>query len=138
MAFDQNPAGPASLPPGRYGRAPSAGRRRAWRIGIGALAAAGVALVVWLGIGYSDRPVRWSDVGFDVVSSERIDVTFEVTMKPGTTAVCTLDALATNFAQVGTVDIRVGPSEQTQAHYTATIATSELATTGVVSSCAVD
>lgn len=79
--------------------------------------------------------MRFKDFGYTVVSPERVDVTFEVYMDPGTTATCTLDALAESYAQVGTVDVTVGPVEVTESRYTVSVATSELATTGIVQSC---
>ena len=88
-----------------------------------------------IGLGQASTPVRYDDFGFKVISSEQIDVTFQVSMKPGTQAECTIDALAESYAQVGTVDVVVGPSDQLEGRYTVSVATSELATTGIVESC---
>lgn len=129
--------GPVRPPVGRYGPEPSAGRRRVVVVAIGVLAVAALALVAWLGLGYADDPVRWKDIGFSVVDSERVDVTFEVYMAPGTTAVCTVDALSESYAQVGTVDVTVGPLDVRDSRYEVSIGTSELATTGVVDGCRV-
>ena len=62
-------------------------------------------------------------------------MTFDVSMPPGTEAVCTVTALSKNFAEVGAVDVEVGPDAARTARHTVTIATTELATTGVVDHC---
>ncbi|MFC8922644.1 DUF4307 domain-containing protein [Cellulosimicrobium sp. NPDC057127] len=131
------PGVPARPPAGRYGPEPSAARRRLTVVAIVAVAVVGLAVVALVGLRAASVPVRQDVVGFDIVSSERIDVTFEVSMAPGTTARCTVDALAASYAQVGTVDVTVGPVETLESRWTVRVATSELATTGVVESCTV-
>lgn len=137
----ENPIGlvpqtPGLQPPvGRYGPAPTATRRRLAIAGIVAAAVVGVGITIWIGLGQASTPVRYDDFGFKVIDSEQIDVTFQVSMEPGTQAECTIDALAESYAQVGTVDVVVGPSDQLEGRYTVSVATSELATTGIVESC---
>lgn len=128
---------PAALhtPADRYGTGTAPGRRRAMIAALGVLATCGIAVVVWLGLRSAAQPVRWKDVGFDIVSSERIDVTFEVTLDPGTSAVCTVNALTPTFAQAGTTDVQVGPLDSSTARYTVQVTTSEPATTGTVVGC---
>ncbi|MBD8080246.1 DUF4307 domain-containing protein [Cellulosimicrobium arenosum] len=129
------PAAPPALPEGRYGP-PSTPRRRRWAVaGISLAAVVGVVVTVLVGLDHADQDVRFQDVGFDVVDSERVDVTFEVYMDAGTTARCSVDALSESFAQVGTLDVTVGPVDTTESRWTVSVATSELATTGVVQSC---
>ena len=131
------PGAPLRPPPGRYGPEPTARRRRLAVVGMVLVALVGVAITLAIGLKTANEPVRFKDVGYDVVGPERVDVTFEVYMDPGTTAVCTLDALAASYAQVGTVDVTVGPVDTAEARYTVGVATSELATTGIVQSCQV-
>jgi hypothetical protein len=131
------PGVPSRPPAGRYGPEPSAARRRLAVVAIALAALVGLAVVVVIGIRYASEPVRHDVVGFDVVDSERVDVTFSLSMDPGTTARCTVDALAESYAQVGTVDVTVGPVETLESRWTVSVATSELATTGVVESCRV-
>lgn len=132
-----SPGAPLRPPAGRYGPEPTALRRRLAVGGIVLVALVGVAITLVIGLRSANEPVRFQDVGFSVVGPERVDVTFEVYMDPGTTAVCTLDALSESYAQVGTVDVTVGPVDVSEARYTVQVATSELATTGIVHSCAV-
>lgn len=144
----------------RYGRARHGGRRAAappggddpWdesdgvrprpklsvgaRIAVALALAAGVALAAWFTIVDTQRdPVSYADVGFSVTSAEAVEVTFDVSMPPGTEAVCTVTALSKNFAEVGAVDVEVGPEPARTTRHTVTVATTELATTGVVGDC---
>jgi len=128
---------PLRPPAGRYGPEPTPRRRRLAVAGIVLVALVGIAVTLAIGLRSANEPVRYKDFGFDVVSPERVDVTFEVYMDAGTTAVCTLDALNESYAQVGTVDVTIGPVDVAEARYTVEVATSELATTGIVQSCRV-
>ena len=162
---DQDPAVPtsdANAPDlaARYGRGGAGTRHRAghpgqddpWdegdgvrprpRLSVGAriavvlALAAGVAIAAWFTIVDTQRePVTFVDVGFSVESPEEVRVTFDVSMPPGTEAVCTVTALSRNFAEVGAVDVEVGPESGRTTRQTVTIATTELATTGVVDHC---
>lgn len=106
------------------------------RIAVALALAAGVAIAAWFTIVDTQRdPVTFADVGFSVTSAEAVDVTFEVSMPPGTEAVCTVTALSKNYAEVGAVDVEVGPDEARTTRHTVTIGTTELATTGIVDHC---
>lgn len=106
------------------------------RIAVVLALAAGVAIAAWFTIVDTQRdPVTFTDVGFSVTSPEEVDVTFDVSMPPGTEAVCTVTALSRTFAEVGAVDVEVGPDAARTTRHTVTIATTELATTGVVDHC---
>lgn len=106
------------------------------RIAVALALAAGVAIAAWFTIVDTQRdPVTFTDVGFSVTSAEEVDVTFDVSMPPGTEAVCTVTALSRTFAEVGAVDVEVGPEAARTTRHTVTIATTELATTGVVDHC---
>ncbi len=122
---------PGGPPAGRYG---SEGRRRLPTLVIVLLLAAGVAVAGWLALAGQDR-VHWRDVGFRVLGPEAVAVTFEVEQPPGERAVCRLEALAADFAQVGSREVTVGPAQRRAARYTARVATSQRAVTGVVHDC---
>ncbi|SDS24515.1 protein of unknown function [Paraoerskovia marina] len=123
----------AALLADRYGRAPKPSRKPL--IFVIVFVVVGTFFLAWTTVENARGSVEWKDVGFDVVSSEQVDVTFDVTMEPGMTATCTLDALNTGYAQVGTRTVNVGPNDARTTRYTATIATSEEATTGLVQVC---
>jgi Domain of unknown function (DUF4307) len=106
------------------------------RIAVALALAAGVAIAAWFTIVDTQRdPVTFTDVGFSVVSPEEVEVTFDVSMPPGTEAVCTVTALSKNFAEVGAVDVDVAADAARTTRHTVTIATTELATTGLVDHC---
>lgn len=123
----------AALLADRYGRAPRPSRLPS--IALIAFVVVGTAFLAWTTLANADGAVEWKDVGFDVVSSEEVDVTFDVTMEPGSTAVCSIDALNEGYAQVGTRTVTLGPSDSRTTRYTATVGTSEEATTGLVQVC---
>jgi hypothetical protein len=106
------------------------------RIAVAVALAAGVAIAAWFTIVDTQRdPVTFTEFGFSVTSAEEVDVTFDVSMPPGTEAVCTVTALSKSYAEVGAVDVEVGPEEARTTRHTVTIATTELATTGIVDHC---
>lgn len=106
------------------------------RIAVALALAAGVAIAAWFTIVDTQRePVTFADVGFSVVSPEEVEVTFDVSMPPGTETVCTVTALSKNFAEVGAVDVEVAADAARTTRHTVTIATTELATTAVVDHC---
>jgi len=124
-------------PAGRYGPEPSARRRLAARVGTGLLALLAVVTAVWIGLGNAAAPVTWDDVGYTVRGPERVDVTFRVTKDPDATARCTVTALSQSYAEVGVVQVDVGPADGRTVERTVEVGTQELAVTGVVDRCEV-
>jgi hypothetical protein len=126
----------AAPPEGRYGPAPTPGRRRRTVIALAAVGAVGVAVTVWLGLNVASQPVTWRDVGFVVHGSSSVDVTFDVMRTdPSVPVQCQVQALNVHFAQVGVVVVDVAPGDLGSQRETAQVATSEEATTGVVHRC---
>lgn len=129
----------------RYGRPTRAigpsGRPRlsaGARVAITAALSVGVAGAAWFAWSDAQRnPVSFRDIGFSVESAEQVSVTFDVMMPPGTTAVCTLTALNPSYAEVGSLDVTVGPDERDAVRVTADVRTTQEATTGVVDHCTV-
>ncbi|WP_454051231.1 DUF4307 domain-containing protein [Cellulomonas sp. Marseille-Q8402] len=127
---------PAPSPPaGRYGRPDSPRRRRVVRWSIIALAVAGVALTVWIGLGRAGTPVRWDEVGFRVDGPTSTELTFDVTKDADATATCRVQALSDRYAEVGVQTVTVGPAGTATQRVTATIPTAELAVSAVVVGC---
>ncbi|GAB4086765.1 hypothetical protein GCM10028784_33950 [Myceligenerans cantabricum] len=128
----------------RYGRtareAGPSGRPRLSlraRVAIGLALAAGVAVAAWFAWSDAQRnPVSFRDIGFSIESAEQATITFDVMMPPGTAAVCTLTALSPSYAEVGSLDVEVGPSGRDTIRATADISTTQEATTAVVDHCA--
>ncbi|MFL6098861.1 MAG: DUF4307 domain-containing protein [Actinomycetales bacterium] len=118
----------------RYGRARSPVRRRA---GIAVLLLVVAAALGWFAwAAYSGREsATGTDVGFVVVDDGTVRVTFDVTKPEKATATCTVEAMDSGFSVVGTVRVRVGPADHGVVRRTATVRTTNRATTGRVTSC---
>ncbi|MEV7973276.1 DUF4307 domain-containing protein [Cellulomonas sp. NPDC089187] len=122
-------------PAGRYGPTASPHRRRAAQIGIGALAAVGVGIVVWIGLGAAGTDVRWNEVGYSLDGSTAVELTFDVIQEPGAVAVCRVQALSASHAEVGVQQVTVGPSTEQTTRVTTRVPTAEEAVTAVVHGC---
>jgi hypothetical protein len=125
-----------ALPAGRYGPPPRAGRRPLVVVALGVTAVVVLAWILWVVI-ESRSPVHWTDVGFRIVSDQRVDVTYDVHKDADLSATCTLRALDQGKGTVGTADVVVGPSTSDVTRRTDTVRTSALAVTGFVRSCVV-
>ena len=130
------PPVPVSRPPGRYGDDRPAWHRSLARVLTAALAAVGVAFLVWVAVDGSRQQVSHTDIGFRLDSAPgEVEVDFQVSMEPGTAATCTLRALNATFAVVGTTDVPVEPSEARTRRMTATVRVSEPAVSAGVQEC---
>lgn len=106
------------------------------RIAIVGALAVGVAGAAWFAWDDAQRnPVSYREIGFSIENAELITVTFDVTMPPGTAAVCSLTALSPNYAEVGSLEVQVAPSADDSQRVTARVRTTSEATTGVVDDC---
>lgn len=93
----------------RYTRAAPAGHRRRRRIlAAGALAVA-LAGFLWFAFEITDREARWQLVTFAVTDDEHVDVTFEVYGAEGDRLRCLVRAMDGDFADVGQVEVDLGP-----------------------------
>jgi len=129
------PATGPTPPAGRYGPEPDERSRIPWLVTVVLAALVGAVVVAWLGLGALRDPVQWKDIGFVVDGSDAIEVTFDVTKDPGSSATCRVRALSQAFAEVGITQVEVGPGPRTQ-RVTVTVPTAELAVSGTVASCA--
>jgi hypothetical protein len=133
-----NTAVPPTPPADRYGRGAS-GLSRVAKVAIAAALVLAVAVAAWLAFAQFRRsPIQADVVSFRVTSPEEIEIDFQVSMRPGSTAVCTLGALSSSFAEVGSLQVPVGPSEKDTTRYTVTLRTSQKADAGVIDRCIPD
>lgn len=123
----------------RYGHRGTARRRALLTMAAGLALFAALGFIGWVTITHSP-PVSWDDVGYHVLSDGEIEVTFDVSFSRSTpstrpSAICSVQALNELRTEVGLRDVRVqaGPGGRVRA--TATLRTSERATTGVIRSC---
>jgi hypothetical protein len=120
----------------RYGAPTGPVRRRLLVALVAVLAVLGLAAATWIGIGVARDPVQWKDVGYLVLGSDRVDVTFDVFMAPGTRAQCTLRALNSQFTEVGVRTVTIESATTRGQRLTESVSTAERAVTGVVDTCA--
>jgi hypothetical protein len=121
----------------RYGRtrARLAGRRLlAWIAG-GAVAVVLVVWVVWAGLDGTNATIATQDTAHEVLDARSVRVEFDVTVPTGTTAGCVVQALNDRFAVVGWKVIELRASENPTRSFTEVVRTSEMASTGLISSC---
>jgi len=121
----------------RYGRSTSARARRLGRAGIGLLGLVGLGVALWVAVSFADQPVRWDDVGYRVDGPASTQITFDVIMAPGEVATCRVQALSSSYAQVGVLDVVVGPADRRTSRYVETIPTAEEAVTAIVDTCTI-
>lgn len=130
-----DPAPGAVRPADRYGDRTSPVRRRLGLAAVALLVVTFLGWLLWAAAGAADRDVRWDDVGYVIVDDTTVEVTFSVVKDPGATAVCTLQALNSQYGQVGLTTVEVGPAPEAGVVRTATVRTAERAVTGLVDSC---
>lgn len=133
-ASGADPGAVAQVASGRYDTRRGISRTTQVRLAVAAVTVA-VLSIAWVTMGPSATTVRGKDFGYSVQGPESVDITFDVSKPKDSTVVCTVEALNENYAQVGTKDVTIGPAEVSEARYTTTIATTELAVTAVVDEC---
>ncbi len=108
---------------------------RGGRIAVGAATLVFLALASWIGWDQSQKPVRWRDVGYSIVSPTEASTTFEVFLYSDADATCRLRALSKTHAEVGIADVLVRRSNGAQQRFMTTLTTVEEAVTVVVAYC---
>lgn len=126
---------PASRPPGRYGDDAPGWHRGAARAAVLTLAITAVLWVVWAGWSAGSRPVAWQVVTYRVLDESSVSVDFDVTMRPGVTAVCLVEARNSRHATVGIVEVDVPAAPARTQRVTAIVRTQEPAAAAVVRGC---
>lgn len=130
MAPDRVPA--QSRLAARYGRTRS---RRPVVIALSALAVVFLAVVAYVGLRAADQPVRAESVAYEHVDASHVRLTFQVTMRPGTRAHCSVQAMDASRGQVGFTGVDVGPESASITDHTVTIATQGEAVSASVIGC---
>ena len=121
----------------RYGRTRSWSRReRAIGIAVGlAVLVTATLWVWWVGTDPSRTSLQSRDIGFSIVEDSTVEVTFEVTVEPGTEVTCALEALNSAYTIVGWLEVELPVAEERTTAHRAEVRTAEPATTGLVSEC---
>jgi hypothetical protein len=100
-----------------------------------ALAIVGTLWVVWAGWSAGSRSVAWKLVTYQVLDDSSINVDFDVTMPPGTAAVCLVEARSSRHATVGIVEVEVAAATQPSQRVSTVVRTAEPAAAAVVRGC---
>ncbi|MFH5824380.1 DUF4307 domain-containing protein [Georgenia sp. AZ-5] len=136
-----SPAAPGSNRPGvdpaimaaRYGGA--SGGRPVLALAVAAAVLLAVGALALQVVSLSRPGVNMENLGFTVHDPTRATVRFNVIAEPGSTVRCTLTALNEGFTEVGFREVVVGPVREEITSHQADVTTTELATTGSVTSC---
>src|SRR5690625_7115996 len=131
---DSTPA-PHEALSSRYGAGKQGKMRVLWRVLLIVGGIIFVATALWAAFNLSRADVTWKDLGYSVHGPESVTVDFNVTKDPGTSARCTLEALNAHYAQVGLLDVDIPAADRATTRHSATLATQELAVTGIVNTC---
>ncbi|WP_019149016.1 DUF4307 domain-containing protein [Timonella senegalensis] len=122
----------SSTPSGPSGSLTPRGRKFAIALGVAVIL---IAVGVMAYIAFAIPTIRGKDVGFNIKSSEVIEITFDVAKPEDWTVKCTVNALNENYAQVGTKDVVIGPADTYEQRFSTDIRTTELAVTAIIDSC---
>jgi hypothetical protein len=121
----------------RYGRTPS--RRRAarwWAIAVAIAVAVVVALWAgWVGLLGPAASVESDTTGFTILSDSEVEVEYQVSVAPGATAACAVEALSEQYAIIGWKVVEVPASTERTRAFTEIIRTAEPAVTGLIYHC---
>lgn len=93
-----------------------------------------MAWAAWFAWNDAQR-VRWQVLTFSIEDDSQAQMSFEVSMPAGSTAVCTVRARNLGFVEVGRVDVRVGPFAKDTGRATVAVPTSERAVNAEVKAC---
>lgn len=95
-----------------------------------------LAVAIWLGWGQANKPVRWADVGYAIVSDTEATATFDVFIYVDEPITCHVQALNLQFAVVGVASVEVSRTAGSSSpRLTVPLFTTERANTAVVDYC---
>jgi hypothetical protein len=121
----------------RYGRTPGRRNRTRW-IAIGTAVAFVVvfgAWVIWGGLLGSPAQIETNDTGHSIIDDSTVRVTWELSVAPGSTTSCAVQALNDNFGIVGWKVIDVPASTDRTRSLSADLRTMEPAVSGLIYRC---
>ncbi|GAA2163700.1 uncharacterized protein DUF4307 [Humibacillus xanthopallidus] len=117
---------------------PAPGTAKWWVIGTLGVAA-GVAVAVWFGISSTVGLASFTTTGYKVLDDQSVRVTFELNRPADKPTTCTIQALARDFAPVGSIDVTYSPppagTGSLTTSETVTLRTTSRAVTGEVKTC---
>ncbi len=135
--MQHSPASPTAELDARYGRTPARRRRDRWIVWAIAmvLVAAFAGWIIGVGLGGPNSSLNATDTGFRVLNKYSVRVNYTVTMPPGSTASCALQAQNADHTIVGWKIVPVPGSTAWTQTLSQLIRTSEMAVTGLIYQC---
>ncbi len=124
-------------PAERYGRRPPWVRFVTIAV-ICALAAAGLAWVLWAAWFHSRTDVSARTEGYVVTDANTVRITIAIERAAGTPVRCTVQAQAADHAIVGVREIHIPAGDDTSLVRTVVVATERPASSGTLDSCVAD
>jgi hypothetical protein len=125
---------PPRRPPGRYDERRPLSRRTT--VGLATVAGAVLlALVVIAFQRFGPSQVQGRLLAYRVVDDHSVEVRLEVRADPGTTPTCLIQLLARDMSEVGSEDVRVGPTLSERVVETRTLTTTGRAVAAKLVSC---
>jgi zona occludens toxin (predicted ATPase) len=121
----------------RYGHTPRDRRRvRRWAwVAASAFAVVLGAWLLWGGVLESLDTVDAQNTAHTVVSDHEVSVSWTVTVDPGRSASCALQALNESFSIVGWKIVEIPPSTERARSITESVRTTEQSVTGLIYRC---
>ncbi|MGC1208635.1 MAG: DUF4307 domain-containing protein [Ornithinimicrobium sp.] len=108
--------------------------RRWWVVGIVGVCAMS-ALAIWFGVASATGKVNWTNTGFEVTSSEEVQVRFDLIRDPTRAVECVLEAQDESHFVVGQTSTIVEPGDASRSRHVAAVRTAGPAVTGYVERC---
>lgn len=119
----------------RYGIAPTATVRRRMIVGIGALTILAAMVFGWIAIDRFSPQANFENATHSIVSDTSVAIAFNVNKPADRSARCVIVAENRTHAQVGWIEVEVGPAEQNRVQVSTSVATSERAALAKVTEC---
>jgi len=94
-----------------------------------------VALIVWVNLSRAGAQVSATTTAFKVVDDTSVQVAFDVTKPRQLHVRCTIRAIDSHFAAVGSAEVDVPPAADPTTHHVGTVRTTTRAVSGVVQDC---
>lgn len=107
---------------------------------IGIVAGAAIALtfsawVVWAGVLTPEATMEWRDISYSAVTDGSIEVRYELSVPPGASASCAVQALGADFGIVGWKVVDIPASTTQTRQFAESLRTTQRPVTGLISRC---
>jgi hypothetical protein len=121
----------------RYGRTKQRSRRTlilAIAFGLGIVIVFG-AWAIWVGLFQPTADIDYDDIGNSAVSANQIEVKWQLSVDPGKSTSCAVQALDANFGIVGWKIVDLPPSSDRSRTFSAIVRTAQPAVSGLIYQC---